>query len=106
ILRSVIGRRSWRQCRAVARLLLLDFGGEVPKQTGREPPHVDGLTRFEFELLRLLVARAVEHRRGGADRQGPVLAGGSTRWKKSSAGCSNALRRSTAFFCTCGAAPP
>jgi hypothetical protein len=44
----------------VARLLLLDFGGELPKQTGREPPHVDGLTRFEFELLRLLVARAVD----------------------------------------------
>jgi hypothetical protein len=110
ILRSVIGRTSWRQWRAVARLLLLDFGGELPKQTGRERPHVEGLPRFEFELLRLLVARAVEHRLGDANRQarcsGCASSASSTRWKTSSAGCSPALRRSTAFFCTCGAAPP
>jgi hypothetical protein len=93
-----------------SRLLLLDFGGELPKQTGRERPHVEGLPRFEFELLRLLVARAVEHRLGDANRQarcsGCASSASSTRWKTSSAGCSPALRRSTAFFCTCGAAPP
>jgi hypothetical protein len=54
-------------------LLLLNFGNELPKQTGRERPHVDRFTRFDFELLRLLVARAVEHRRGDANCQGPML---------------------------------
>jgi hypothetical protein len=39
----------------------------------RERPHVDGLIRFDFELLRLLVARAVEHRLGDANRQDPML---------------------------------
>jgi hypothetical protein len=53
-------------------LLQLNFGNELPKQTGRERPHVDRFTRFEFELLRLLVARAVEHGRGDADGEGPI----------------------------------
>jgi hypothetical protein len=48
ILRSVIGRRSWRQWRAVTRFLLLQFCRNLPKQTGRERPHVDGLPRFDF----------------------------------------------------------
>jgi hypothetical protein len=73
ILRSVIGRRSWRQWRAVTRFLLLQFCRNLPKQTGQERPQVDRLPRFEFELLRLLVARAVEHRIGDANRQGPML---------------------------------
>jgi hypothetical protein len=72
ILRSVISRRSWRQRRAVPRFLLSQFCGNLPKQTGRERPHVERLTRFEFELLRVLVARAVEHRRGDAHGQGPI----------------------------------
>src|SRR4029450_11856701 len=73
ILRSVVGWRSWRQRRAVARFLLPQFCRNLPDQGRRERAHVDRLTRFEFELLRLLVARAVEHRRGDTNRQGPML---------------------------------
>jgi hypothetical protein len=68
-----MGRRPGVKWRAVTRFLLSQFCGNLPKQTGRERPHVDGLIRFEFELLRLLVARAVKHRLGDANRQGPML---------------------------------
>jgi hypothetical protein len=66
-------RRSWRRGRAVTRLVLAQFYGNLAEQTGRELPHVDRLTRFELEFLRLLVARAVEHRLGNANHQGPML---------------------------------
>jgi hypothetical protein len=77
ILRSLKGRRawrrSWRRGPAVTRFLLSQFCGNLPNQTGRERPHVDRLTRFEFELRRVLVAREVEHRLGDTNRQGPML---------------------------------
>jgi hypothetical protein len=73
ILRPVIGRRSRRQWRAVTRFMRAEFRGNLAEHGRRQHTHVDGLIRFDFELLRLLVAHAVEHRLGDANRQGPML---------------------------------
>ena len=54
--------------------MLLAFRRRSAGSSGVESDaHVEGLTRFDFELLRLLVARAVKHRLGDANRQGPML---------------------------------
>jgi hypothetical protein len=72
ILRSIIGRRSWRQRRAVARFMRAEFRGHLPQERRRQDAHVERL-RVDFEFLGLLVSGAVEHSRGDTNRQGLML---------------------------------
>jgi len=56
-----MGRRAWRQWRAVARFVLSQFCRNLPQGAGRQDACVERLPRFEFELLGLLVAGSSSH---------------------------------------------
>jgi hypothetical protein len=66
-----MGRRAWRQWRAIARFVLSQFFGNLPQEAGREDVDVEQLPRWNLDLVGRLVPGPVEDNlRGVEDGRG------------------------------------
>jgi hypothetical protein len=66
-----MGRRAWRQWRAVARFVFAQFCGNLAQEAGREDVDVEQLPRLNLDLVGRLVPGPVEDNlRGVEDGRG------------------------------------